>query len=463
MPSKLYNNVRVTALILTTAVTDVSPPWMRYGVGLAIRRRLLERELITFGSPSPSTIIPMLKAAIAQSTIRSNGRVLLVTRGLGVGGVETIVATLAQLLPGFGIQVEVLCSSLGPTADRLRAAGISVTELPDTESAVDHFSRIPPETVAQLHNAPDYLIDACLERQIRIVQVIHNTDINLDQEDWKQEHLLAGRAEAVVAVSDTVRKFYLYNLPGRIDKPVEVLHNGADISDSSLSTREARKRLSDTLGVELGGSILISCLARYDMQKNLPGLVASFLEATKMRNDVHLVIAGPVGDWLDFALAEAIRRAHPGRNKVHLLGPGNSSELLRASDAFILDSFFEGWPVAATEAVLSGLPILLPELGGAKELVGPSRARGITFGNPATRSPELISYRDIRHARRRPLRQRNRHQLVAAVRSLCSDIERWREKRAALQLDAEKWLSASSMAARHAELLLGVIERESND
>ena len=44
--------------------------------------------------------------------------------------------------------------------------------------------------------------------------------------------------------------------------------------------------------------------------------------------------------------------------------------LLAAADGFVLDSFFEGWSLASMEALFAGVPMVLSEVGGAREQIG---------------------------------------------------------------------------------------------
>ncbi|MGO8610190.1 glycosyltransferase, partial [Rhizobium johnstonii] len=66
-----------------------------------------------------------------------------------------------------------------------------------------------------------------------------------------------------------------------------------------------------------------------------------------------------------------------------LLGNSDARTLLTAADAFVLDSFFEGWPVAATEAAAFGHPVILSDVGGARELVDRDPRRSVLIPNAA--------------------------------------------------------------------------------
>ena len=132
------------------------------------------------------------------------------------------------------------------------------------------------------------------------------------------------------------------------------------------------------------------------------------------KNLVRLVIAGQASDGAEVRRAEALRRRGPGGDRVALLGASDSRTLLAAADAFILDSFFEGWPVAATEASAMGLPLILSDVGGARELV--QRDPGAAILIPNARGPAAaVTDAAVARARRRSTRQTNAIELGAAV------------------------------------------------
>ena len=65
-----------------------------------------------------------------------------------------------------------------------------------------------------------------------------------------------------------------------------------------------------------------------------------------------------------------------------LLGSSDARTLLAAADGFVLDSFFEGWPVAATEAASMGLSLVLSDFGGARELIARDPSHSVLIPNP---------------------------------------------------------------------------------
>jgi glycosyltransferase involved in cell wall biosynthesis len=75
----------------------------------------------------------------------------------------------------------------------------------------------------------------------------------------------------------------------------------------------------------------------------------------------------------------------PAKDKIRLEDfRTDISNLLSAVDAFVLDSVYEGWSLAATEALIAGLPLIHSDCGSAEELVGAEGERGIIVPNPVS-------------------------------------------------------------------------------
>lgn len=455
-------NILASAYIQLTAIVDKGSDRLRFGVGRGLRNRLLSRPLRTLRDLS--RINEESSRSTPQGADYRQPQIVLVTRTLGTGGVEAIVAELAGGLPKHGFRVMVLCEKGGSTADSMLAGGIDVVIAPDPEIAAQLVAGLPNDSLIELHNAPEYLVSACIKRGLRLVPVIHSVDVNLNADDWIREAKLADQAAAVVAVSETVREFFAHNTRTKsATPPIVVIPNGVvPLTFVPDEINEARIRLGAVLRMNLDGAILFSCLARYDLQKNIPGLVASFLGAAQEREDVHLLVAGPIEDWLEYSLADALRKSHRCSGQVHLMGTGSSRSLLAASDAFILDSFFEGWPVAATEAAMAGLPLIMSNVGGATELVGKLGERGRLLANPAAPAAS-ITLDQIRRARRRVRNQANQSQLATAVLEVSAKIADWRMARFDLSAQAREWLGSDVMVTGHARLMRQITNSSAMD
>jgi glycosyltransferase involved in cell wall biosynthesis len=443
-PSRAAAALGARALGAAVAVTDLTPPGIRYGYVHRAARLLLRRPLASLG---PVEGVRFSVASSRTSAAPSALRCGLLADALDVGGVGRVVEMLAEGLPGAGIVPVVVCPVDGSRAAHLRALGVEVLVVPPGGAAGDVLARARLDVV-ELHSAPRHLVDAALELGVPLVPVLHNTEIHYDAPTWRRTGELFDRSAVVVAVSDVVRRYHLRRL-GRYE--ITVVPNGTPGVErlDGAAVAAARRALDATVGADTSGDVVVACLARYDSQKNVAGLVSAFLRAVAVDPRLRLVVAGDPSDWLEHRRADAIRRADRHADRVHLLGPSDAAATLAAADVFVLDSFFEGWPLAATEAVALGLPVVLSDAGGTAELVARAVAGSALVPNP-TGPAELVTDRSARAARRAARRQGNAPDVAAALVSAAVTVRE--TGRSAPPMDD----GYDAMVAGHAVVLHGL-------
>ena len=436
---------------VAVAVSDLTPPGIRYGYIHPLARALLQHTLPVVTAVEGAAFTP---PAVRRTAGTTGLRCGLLADALDIGGVGRVVEMLAEGMQEFGIEPVVVCPVEGTRTARLRSLGIEVIATSNHPSAADALARARLDAI-ELHSAPADLVAAAVALGVPIVPVLHNTEIHYARPQWRATAALFTCADAVIAVSEIVRRFHIERVPSAAADKIVVVPNGAmttdEVTDEVRSL--ARERLSDTIHTPLAGAVVFVCLARYDSQKNIAGTVASFLDAVDLCDaPVHLVVAGDPSDWLEYRRADAIRRTHPHANRVHLLGSSDAATTLAAADAFILDSFFEGWPLAATEAVAVGLPIIVSDTGGAAELVARAVTGSVLIDN-ASGPAASASDRRARTARRRARRQRNSRAVGTAIQSVSRTV--LDHGRGAPPSDD----SFGAMVAGHTDVVRGAIER----
>ena len=185
-------------------------------------------------------------------------------------------------------------------------------------------------------------------------------------------------------------------------------------------------------------------LGRHCLQKNTYGLVAAFEDVAERHPEAHLVIAGRPDDAVYFTQVMRLRAALACRDRIHLRDhTSNPAELLALADGFVLDSFFEAGPLVSMEALHAGVPVVISEVGEAREQVGDGGTRGHVVPNPLG-DPLRVNWETIREARY--ARQVNREALVAAMSSLIADRAIW--------LAARQRLMSESTARFHPDVCL---------
>ena len=268
--------------------------------------------------------------------------------------------------------------------------------------------------------------------------------------DWQAEATRGTKLAAIVSVSELVRQQYLAGNPAFPPERIVTIPNGVDDERRPGGDRAAiRARLG------LAGEYVFVSLARHCQQKNSYGLITAFDQVARHRPEAHLVIAG----WADqpryYRRTLQLRDSLPCRDRIHLRDHVPApAELLAAADGFVLDSFFEGWSLASMEALFAGLPVVLSEVGGAREQIGGDTARGYLVANPLG-DPLRVNWEAVGMARYRP--QANRDEFVSGHGAVWSRTGRITSPTGeALAAESAARFSAEACLAQHAAVLRAV-------
>jgi glycosyltransferase involved in cell wall biosynthesis len=378
-------------------------------------------------------------------------RCLIVTPVLDGGGVDEFVSFLARHLPLRGLDTSVMCAAPSPSerarvgflASELRREGILVSE-PLPEEGRQWLACNRPDVISA-HDPPEWVLEAADALRIPVVETLHEVPTPIGT-DWNKEPARSRYVTTIVAVSELVRRQYLRGNPGFNGAGIVTIPNA--FNESSRAPVD-RAKARAWLGLE--EEFLFISLARHSLQKNAYGLVAAFADVARANPDAHLLISGRVNDRPYTEEVRRLRDSLPERERIHLReNLPNPSALLAAADGFVLNSFFEGWPLASMEALSAGLPVIISDVGGAREQVGLDGACGYIVPNPLG-DPESVSWEAAGRERFRP--QANNNALVAAMTSVVRDRERWASVRPNLVAASKRRFSARTCAEQHANVL----------
>jgi glycosyltransferase involved in cell wall biosynthesis len=147
--------------------------------------------------------------------------------------------------------------------------------------------------------------------------------------------------------------------------PCTVTANGVDLSrfrpdkEARLVLRGAERRASSrTVALFVGGDW---------SRKGLEVAIAAVGEVRRMGKDIELWVVGE-GDQSRFQQFSA-RQGLTGH--VHFWGTRSDTErFYQAADLFVLPSAYEAFSLACLEAAACGLPVVVPPISGADEIVG---------------------------------------------------------------------------------------------
>ncbi|QYH36955.1 glycosyltransferase family 4 protein [Salinibacterium sp. M195] len=436
-------------------LTDLLPPRLRYGYVHRMTRAVFSRALPVV----PRAVTRQPESVEARRAEAPDICCAILADHLDVGGIGTVVEMLAANFEAEGVRPVVICHGDGLRAQKLRQLGVDVRAVSDGVSAQSALASCGAD-VAQVHSAPEYLEKAAMASKLPLITVMHNTEIHYTARKWAAYRALLDHSIAGVAVSETVREYHARHVSPTTAQRMSVVPNGTPaLSPPTTQERNAaRAAVSKAAGSDLSTAVLFICLARYDSQKNVAGTTTTFTRAASRRDDIHLIFAGDPSDWAELRRAQALRDLTAGPHRIHYLGNSDAQTLLTAGDVFVLNSFFEGWPVAATEALAAGLPLVISEVGGAKELVARDPEFSVMVANPAGDAAG-ISDRAVRLARRRIRNQSGADVLEAALLSIAARTKSMPHPRSSSGAAA----GISAMVHAHAQVLRDAVQTQASE
>jgi glycosyltransferase involved in cell wall biosynthesis len=172
------------------------------------------------------------------------------------------------------------------------------------------------------------------------------------------ERVLGPVTAMVIAVSEEERRAVVEDrlVPAQ---RARTIFNGAAVDMSVAVDRE--------LSTFRGDGPLLGMVAGLREQKGLPTLLAALELLARRGEAVRFAIVG------NGPLAEEVsaRVASGPLSETTLVLPfrGRVESYLRALDAFVLPSYWEGLPIAVVEAMGAGLPVVASAVGGTPEAV----------------------------------------------------------------------------------------------
>jgi len=324
--------------------------------------------------------------------------VMEVTPNLEIGGAQEMVRTLAKHLPTVGCPTVVCSFGGGPLTGDIERLGVPIEFLPPRRHSALALPAFVVEMVRRRRDLISIIakhgVDVVLtkglgtldflvmtlraRRRVQVWWTIENEEFMVREEHLQRHRWLLGVKRAahrwlyrvgarvidgVIAVSDDTARSFRETV-GRVDDKVTVVCNAVDLDRYPAPIDRAKVR------AELGfgpSAHLMTMVGTFKRQKGHRYLVAAAAALVPRFPTLHILLVG------DGELADQMRtqvRAAGLSEHVHFLGTRRDiPELLSASDSFVLPSLWEGLPVALTEAMASGLPLVATQVSGTSQVV----------------------------------------------------------------------------------------------
>jgi glycosyltransferase involved in cell wall biosynthesis len=296
-------------------------------------------------------------------------RLVQITHDLEIGGLQRVVVNICRTIDRDRFDVRVLClRSLGPFTADVERLGIPVQLIPQT-GRTDYLSFLKVAQalgreraqVIHTHNTQPFVdgtIGALMARVRTIVHTDHARDFPDKLRYMIAERIMSSFAYRVVGVSEhtSANLAAFEHIPPR---KIETIPNGVDGSVFDVATDRAEARAE--FGIPRGAKA-IGLAVRLTEQKGITFLLNALPAVARAFPDVVLVVAGE-GPAEAALKSEAEALGVAGR--VRFVGPRRDVPvLLKALDAYVLPSVWEGLPMVLLEAMAAGCPIVATSVGG---------------------------------------------------------------------------------------------------
>ncbi len=318
-------------------------------------------------------------------------RIVEVVDSMGSGGAQVLMAHRAKFADQLGYHIDII------------SLGEGTASLPDFESrnitvhilSSPHvfklsrlweicrlLRRLKPDLV-HTHLRSSNIVGTLCARLcgVPVISTLHNVfpeaDLAHARRDWAEKWVLRLLCNLITAVGPTVARAHQARFG---QKEITVIANPVDdLSAEQLDKQTLRQSLDVPL--DIIDKPLVFVAARLTQIKGFPQSLQVINKVRESIPDVRLLVAGdgPLLSELQNYVEE-----HDLQSHIALLGRSEQvSELMLASDVFLLTSSGEGLPLVLLEAMIRRLPAVATKVGDVPWALGDGEAG------------ELVDWNDI--------------------------------------------------------------------
>jgi glycosyltransferase involved in cell wall biosynthesis len=306
-------------------------------------------------------------------------KLLLVSSARIIGGAERVTLQLAQMLLERGHPVEAICPHGGPWRGALVKAGIR-TYPRMIGGAVNLFAPLAIARTVAI-SRPDLLMvttsdqwvwSSLTPRSARMPRLVLVRHMGLPL-SYRLRWLVGRRADAIVAVSDSVRETLLEDYAIPAGKVHTIVNATRFPVRQTIPNVAERMRARSALGLPAAGR-WVGFLGGINLEKGIEDAMVAVRRTNQPLDDVKLLVCGRKNTRHKTPDGDDLARRHGLQSQVHFLGHlDDVIPAIIASDAIIIatrSKLREGLAQTAIDAMACGTPIVAYALGGVTDVVG---------------------------------------------------------------------------------------------
>ena len=336
---------------------------------------------------------------------RGNGERIRVVEVLATGtsgGAQEHALSLVTGLQHDRYDVQVVSLSDGAAVRRLRAAGVAVTVVSDTDdaavvSAIAELVGERPPHVIHNHMYRAEIVGTRLALALSeagharpyVVSTVHSSRVR-SAEDRALLRALTPHMDRLIAVSRSIVQKLVREgrapAPERPGPRIELIYNGVDLA--RYNDQEACCTLPEEYGFD-AGTALVGVVARLEPEKGHPTLLEAWPRVMEAVPNARLLVIGEgsrrgeletqarelglLGEECEGDACVGTRRARPGAKVIFTGARDDVPAVTAALDVAVLPSYREAQGLAILEAMALGRPVVATNVGGIPEVIEDGR------------------------------------------------------------------------------------------
>ncbi|MCP6726786.1 MAG: glycosyltransferase [Patescibacteria group bacterium] len=312
-------------------------------------------------------------------------KIVHVISGLNIGGAETMLYRLLSNMDETKFSLEVISlTDIGPVGKKIQKLGIPVRSLGMESGVPNLFASFrlirwlrasSPDLVQTWMYHADFMVGLVVKlagMSMPVIWGIRQTE--LKWKSMKKTTVFIAKINAwlshwipekIICCAEAAKRAHA--LLGYDREKMVVIPNGFDLQNFHPDDA-ARRSVRSELGLS-DDTMLIGLIARFEPMKDhrifvrAAGLLIEFPE-------LHFLLSGRDINWENKELVEWIMEAGIEK-RIHLLGNRDDiAQITSALDIATLSSLQEGFPNVVAEAMASGVPCVVTNVGDAARIVG---------------------------------------------------------------------------------------------
>ena len=358
-------------------------------------------------------------------------KILFVSTSMGMGGADSQLISAAQELRLAGHQVRIVSlTPLGQMGQQANAMGLPTESLamrrgwPDPRGLLRlaRITRTWRPDVVHSHMVHANLMARVL-RLVAPVPALVSTIHNIYEGGralMAGYRLTNGLVDHMTIVSEAAAERFVRDriVPSSL---LTVVPNGVDTEQIAAVPAEAGLALRRSLGLDR--EVVWLAVGRFEVAKDYPNMLHAWARVHARQPDTVLLL---VGKGSLQAETESLVRELGLESSVRFLGVRSDVPVvMRAADAFVMSSAWEGMPMVLLEAAAAGLPVVSTAVGGNHEVVRDGETGYLVPPRDAGALAEaMLRLGTLQVAERRAMGQRG-YERVRANYGLSRVAQRW--------------------------------------